>query len=103
MTRVSQKWSVNWVRILLIFLDLCKNVDIYNNRYERKACFRNQTNNGHFIVAIVENGKTLFFKAGNLTLLEIVQQLNKVVLPLVPPPQDLSASIPQTKSQKKKK
>ncbi|CAL8074018.1 unnamed protein product [Orchesella dallaii] len=50
----------------------------------------------------LENGKSVLFKTGNLTTLEILQQLNKVVLPLVPPPQDLSASIPKTKSQKKK-
>jgi len=53
------------------------------------------------ITCKLENGKELIFKAEHLTTLEILQQFNKVVFPLVPPPEE-AVPILKTKSQKKK-
>jgi len=42
------------------------------------------------------------FKAENLTALEIIEELNRITHPLLPPPEE-PVVIPKTKSQKKQK
>ncbi|XP_021950661.1 39S ribosomal protein L53, mitochondrial [Folsomia candida] len=49
----------------------------------------------------LDNGKELIFKAENLSLLEILEEFNKIVHPLLPPPEVTTAPL-KTKSQKKK-
>jgi large subunit ribosomal protein L53 len=50
----------------------------------------------------LENGSQLRFVATNLTTLEILEELNRIVLPLAPPPEDEEVEVPKTKSQKKR-
>jgi hypothetical protein len=51
----------------------------------------------------LENGTQIKFEASNLTNLEILEALNRITHPLLPPPEDLTVEAPKTKSQKKKK
>lgn len=55
-----------------------------------------------FDFLFIENGKEIVFKVENLTLLEILEEFNKIVLPLVPPPEETTTVVPKTKSQKRK-
>jgi len=54
------------------------------------------------VVCKLENGKELKFKADNLTALEILEELNSITHPLLPPPEE-PVTIVSTKSQKKQK
>jgi len=54
------------------------------------------------LLCSLENGNKVIFKAKNLSTLEILEQLNKITLPLLPVESSESVPIPQTKSQKKR-
>jgi hypothetical protein len=53
----------------------------------------------HFVS---ESGEKFLFKANHLNTLELLEELNKIVLPLVPPPTQES-KIVETKATKKRR
>jgi len=54
------------------------------------------------VVCKLVDGKTLTFKTENLTAYEILKEFNRIVLPLVPPPQDTPVAATKSQSQRKK-
>jgi len=55
------------------------------------------------MLCVLGDGRKLKFEAGNLTPLELLSNFNRIVIPLLPPPEDPSAATaPKTKSQKKR-
>jgi len=55
------------------------------------------------ILCKLENGNQVKFEAVNLTNLEILQAFNRIVLPLLPPPEELTETVQRKSKSTKKK